>query len=169
LKTETPKNELLVDQLLGICRDRGNLAALRRYWSPATRHYAYPILGRLGALDAHRLGDALTATLYSTNPSHQLGGSTLGKACLSLGKGDAFESMERHFRRLLAFDTSELVALGDQLHRLFIRFAGDGIALDYNRLLWDLRKWSKSAEDIKARWACDFWQAPIESSQGAPR
>jgi CRISPR type I-E-associated protein CasB/Cse2 len=68
---------------------------------------------------------------------------------------------------LLAFDASELDALGDQLHRLFIRFAGDGIALDYNRLLWDLRKWNKSAEDIKARWACDFWQAPLEAAQGA--
>ena len=124
MKTETPKNELLIEQLLGICRDRGNLATLRRYWSPATRHYAYPILSRLGALEAHRLGDALTAALYAKNPNHQLGGVTLGKACLSIGKGDALESTERPFRRLLACDASDVDALGDHVHRLCIRFEG---------------------------------------------
>ena len=165
MKTEAPENEPLVEQLLGLCRDRGNHAALRRYWSPATRHYAYPLLARLGALESHRLADALTAALYATNPNHKPGGATLGKACLTLGGGDGFESMERHFRRLLACDAAELERLGEQLHRLFIRFAREGIALDYNRLLWDLRKWSKSADDIKARWACEFWQAPTQAAQ----
>jgi hypothetical protein len=64
------------------------------------------------------LGDALTAALYAKNPSHQLGGATLGKACLSLGKGDAFESMERHFRRLLLPQRQYPAARSTLLHSM---------------------------------------------------
>ena len=162
MKTENPINEPFIEQLTRVCQDRGHRAELRRYWSPATRHYAFPILGRLGALGPHKLPDALTAALYAENPNHLLGGNSLGRAALRLGAGDALESMERHFRRLLAADGNELEELGDNLHRLFLRFEREGIALDYNRLLWDLRTWAKRSDDVKSRWACDFWQAPTE-------
>ena len=166
MKIENPINEPFIERLTRVCLDRGHRAELRRYWSDATRHYAFPVLGRLGALGEHKLPDALTATLYAENPNHQLGGNSLGHAALQLGGGDAFESMERHFRRLLAANGNELEELGDGLHRLFIRLARckkGPVALDYNRLLWDLRRWAKSADDIKTRWACDFWQAPAEA------
>jgi CRISPR type I-E-associated protein CasB/Cse2 len=163
MKTESPTNEPFIEQIIRVCQDRGHRAELRRYWSDATRHYAFPILGRLGALGEHKLPDALTAALYAENPNHQLGGNSLGRAALRLGSGDAFESMERHFRRLLAANGNELDELGGGLHRLFIRFGREGIAIDYNRLLWDLRRWAKNADDVKTRWACDFWQAPAET------
>lgn len=162
MKTETQSNEPFIDQLLKVCLDRGHRAELRRYWSEGTRHYAFPVLGRLGALGDHKVPDALTAALYAENPNHLLGGRSLGSAALRLGGGEAFDSMERHFRRLLACDAGELKELGNQLHRLFIRFEREAISLDYNRLLWDLRRWPKNAEDIKTRWACDFWQAPAD-------
>lgn len=167
MKTESPTNEPFIERLIRICQDRGHRAELRRYWSDTTRHYAFPVLGRLGALGEHKLPDALTAALYAENPNHQLGGNSLGRAALRLGAGDAFESMERHFRRLLASNGNELEELGEGLHRLFVRLArceNGPVALDYNRLLWDLRRWAKEADDIKTRWACDFWQAPAETA-----
>jgi len=162
MKNEKPTNEPFIDQLTRICQDRGHRAELRRYWSTATRHYAFPVLGRLGALGDHRLPEALTAALYAENPNHQPGGNSLGRAALKLGAGEAFESMERHFRRLLSANDNELEELGAGLHRLFIRLERANIVLDYNDLLWDLRRWPKEADTIKTQWACDFWQAPTD-------
>jgi len=46
-ETPKPANDAFIERLVKICADRGSTAALRRFWSPATRHYAYPILGHL--------------------------------------------------------------------------------------------------------------------------
>jgi CRISPR type I-E-associated protein CasB/Cse2 len=129
-------------------------------------------LGRLGALGEPKLADAITATLYAENPHHQLGGSSLGKALLRLAGGSTqahgFDSFERHFRRLLACNAGDLEEVGEQLHRLFKRLERENISLDYNRLLWDLRSWRNKSEDIKTRWARDFWQAPSEKEMPTP-
>lgn len=47
--TAPPDHDVFLDRLIKTTADRGNRAALRKYWSPATRHQAYPILGQLGA------------------------------------------------------------------------------------------------------------------------
>jgi CRISPR system Cascade subunit CasB len=165
-ETPKPANDAFIERLVKICADRGSNAALRRFWSPATRHYAYPILGRLSVADPRR-PDAITAALYAINPNHATGGLSVGKACLKLAggsmKADGFESFERHMRRLLASD--DLVETGDQLYRVFKRMERKGISLDFNKLLWDLRNWAKKSEDVKTRWAMDFWQAPAEQNQ----
>lgn len=173
MKTESPlANQPFIDQLLKVASDRGSRAELRRYWSPGTRHYAYSVLGRLGALGEPKLADAITASLYAENSHHQLGGASLGKALLQLAGGSTqargFDSFERHFRRLLACNAGDLDELGDQLHRLFKRLERENISLDYNRLLWDVRKWRTESENIKTRWAGDFWQAPSEQEMPAP-
>lgn len=173
MKTEsTLVNEPFIDQLLKLCSDRGHRAELRRYWSLGTRHYAYPVIGRLGVMSEPKLADAITAALYSVNPNHQLGGASPGKALLQLAggndKANGFDSFERHFRRLLACEDGDLQEVGDQLHRLFKRLERETISLDYNRLLWDLRSWRNKSDDIKTRWARDFWQAPSEQEMSAP-
>ena len=173
MKTESPPiNEPFIDQLFKICSDRGYRAELRRYWSPGTRHYSYPVLGRLRALGEPKLADALTAALYAENPKHNLGGLSLGKALRVLAGGSekahGFDSFERHFRRLLACEAGDLQEVGDHLQRLFKRLDRENILLDYNRLLWDLRSWRNKSEDIKTRWARDFWQAPSEQEISPP-
>ena len=81
-------------------RKRGERAALRRYWSPATRSQAYPILGQLGALDDSR--KAILAALYVEHPAHQ-SGMTIGKAAAKLGeRKKGKHPYDLHFRRLLS-------------------------------------------------------------------
>jgi CRISPR system Cascade subunit CasB len=165
------QNEDFVAALIKVCADRGLRAAMRRWWSEGTRHYAYPILGKLFALDDER--KTLVAALYAVHakdsaPAHVSGAHSIGSAALKLAGGSAsangFDSMERHFRRLLAAET--LDDLGRQLHRLIKRLEREAIPLDYARLLGDLRQFRNNPESVKTRWAVAFWQAPAE--QPAP-
>ncbi len=167
------QNEDFVASLVALCtKDRGHRAALRRWWSVGTRHYAYPILGRLFALDDER--KTLVSALYAVHskdsvPAHVSGGNSIGSAALKLAGGstsaNGFDSMEKHFRRLLAAD--ELEDLGPQLHRLVKRLERESIPLDYARLLGDLRQFRNNSEAVKTRWALAFWQAPTEQPAAA--
>ncbi len=166
------QNENFVASLIKVCADRGHRAALRRWWSEGTRHYAYPILGKLFALDDDR--KTLLAALYAVHskdsaPAHVSGAHSIGSAALKLGGGstsaNGFDSMERHFRRLLAAESPD--DLGTQLHRFVKRLERESIPLDYARLLGDLRQFRTNPEAVKTRWALAFWQAPAEQSISA--
>ena len=166
------QNEDFVAALIRVCADRGLRAAMRRWWSEGTRHYAYPILGKLFALDDER--KTLVAALYTVHskdsaPAHISGGHSIGSAALKLGGGSAsangFDSMERHFRRLLS--AASLDDLGPQLHRLVKRLERESIPLDYARLLGDLRQFRNNPEAVKTRWAVAFWQAPAAQPTSA--
>lgn len=168
MSTDTPEkpDEELIQKLVAACRDRGAAAELRRYWSPATRHYAFPVLGRIG-VGSPRSADAITAALYALNPRHTPKGLRPGQALQRFAGGE--DSFDAHVRRLLASDDLDDVA--DQLQRLFVRLDGEGIALDYNRLLWDLRNWAKKSEDVKTRWGQDYWMnsKELENAEALPQ
>lgn len=173
------QNEDFVASLIKVCADRGHRAAMRRWWSDGTRHYAYPILGRLYALDDER--KSLIAALYAlhakdSTPAHVSGGNSIGSAALKLGGGNTsangFDSMEKHFRRVLAAD--DFVDLGQQLFRLVKRMerASPAISLDYTLLLKQLNFWTstknpKLRDQVKTDWALAFWQAPAEQPSPA--
>ena len=156
------QNEPLIEKTIEVCRDRGTVAELRRFWSTATKHYAFPGLGRIGVRDP-RSADAMTAALYAINPNHVAGGLRLGQALKKFGDGQ--ESFDAHVRRLLASDSLEDAA--DQLQRILVRFNGAGVHLDFNTLLWDLRKWTNRSEDVKTSWGKDYWmgQKDVESEE----
>ena len=161
MKTENPPiQDPLIEKLVKTCDDRGNRAELRRFWSPATLHYAYPVLGRLGIPNPGN-PDAITAALYAVSPHHAPNGLRVGQACRKLAGDKGFESFEKHFRRLLA--SEDLQEVGDQLHRIFKRLDRESIALDYQEVLKNLRFWKNYSETVKTRWAMDFWQAPSEA------
>jgi CRISPR type I-E-associated protein CasB/Cse2 len=166
------QNEDFVAALVSTCKDRGHRAALRRWWSESTRHYAYPVLGKLNAID--REAKRLVAALYAEHSkdgtaTHVPGGHSIGSAALKLGgnstQSDAFPSMERHFRRLLSADSLDVLA--PQLHRLVKRLERESIPLDYTRLLGELRQFRNNPENVKTRWATAFWQAPTEPATPA--
>lgn len=167
------QNVDFVAALVRECSDRGTRAELRRYWSERTRHYAYPVLGKLRALDnAPRVIGAALFAAHDRDHSraHRKGGASVGGAFLYLAGGGrtkpAYESTERHFRRLLACHSLE--DLGAQLHRLVKRLEREGYPLDYERLLRDLRFWRKNAERVKTDWSLDFWQAKAASETTQP-
>jgi len=156
-KTPEDTDEELIQKLVATCRDRGSSAELRRYWSPATRHYAFPVLGRIGVTSPHS-PDAVTAALYALNPRHITGGLRPGQALQRFAGGE--DSFDAHVRRLLASDDLDDVA--DQLQRLFVRLDRESISLDYSRLLWDMRNWAKKSEDVKTSWGQDYWMSSKE-------
>ena len=159
MNTETQNQ--FIKRLQAAVADRGNRAALRRYWSPTTRHQAYPTLGQLGALRDNR--KTMLAALYAEHPEHKIGQS-VGKAALRLGeRKDGNHPYDQHFRRLIACDS--LDDLAKQLHRLAKRLQREGIGLDYAELHKNLNYWENYSEDVKVRWAADFWQAPIAQIQ----
>lgn len=152
-------DEQLIEQVVRVCADRGACAMLRRYWSVTTRHYAFPVLARL-PVQSFDSPDAMAAALYAVNPNHNNGGPRLGQALYRLAHDKDPDAFERHFRRLLASESLEDAA--DQLHRLFKRLDRSGLGLDYNSLLWDLRKWRNDREGVRTGWATDFWLKPAE-------
>ncbi len=162
----TDSNTSFIDQLrrhLDGDRKRGERAALRRFWSTATRSQAYPVLGLLGALEDDR--KAILAALYAEHPEH-IAGITIGKAASRLGERKEREHpFDRHFRRLLACqDIGRADDPGDlafQLHRLVKRLKREGIALDYAELHKNLNYWSRHRDLVLLRWASDFWNTPI--------
>lgn len=168
------KNEEIAAALSGLLHDRGLVANLRKWWSPATRHFAYPVLGRLHALDDKR--KTIVAALYAVHatkgtPPHVSGGKSIGKAALTLAGGSSkaagFDSMEKHYQRILA--AGDLDDLAPQLHRLVKRLERASIPLDYARLLSDMRQFDKYSERIKTDWAVDFWQADeTETAESHP-
>lgn len=160
MKPYDQQNREFIVSLTNLCDDRGHAAALRRWWSPATEHQAYPPLGRLGALGDWRL--STVAALYAVHGSHQTDGPGIGQAALRMGeRKDGEHPYDRHFRRLIASRTDD--DLIRQLHRLIKRLHNEGIPLDYVRLLKDLRFWSSGHEQkVKVNWAKEFWQAPFE-------
>ncbi|MBT64874.1 MAG: type I-E CRISPR-associated protein Cse2/CasB [Puniceicoccaceae bacterium] len=158
---ETDTQNTFLARLQKMVADRGSRAALRRYWSPATRHQAYPLLGQLGALKDDR--KTILAALYAEHPEHQAGQS-VGKAALRLGeRKDGNHPYDSHFRRLLACD--DLDDLAKQLHRLVKRLQREGIALDYEELHKNLNYWANYSENVKVDWAAGFWQAPMAPKQ----
>lgn len=163
------KPDAFLDNLTRAVADRGKQAALRKYWSPATRYHAYPILGQLGGLTDVR--KAVVAALYAEHPQH-VEGVTLGRAAFLLGKPqDGEHPYDRHFRRLLACEELGTVAdpgeLPLQLHRLVRRLAREPVRLDYRELHKNLNFWAQWREDVKLRWAADFWQAPASLTSAA--
>ncbi len=173
------QNDDFVRQLASVCADRGHRAALRRWWSDGTRHYAYPVLGKLRAIDDDP--KSLVAALYAShardgNSPHLAGGNNIGGATLKLAGGSTaaagFESMEKHFRRLLA--AHDFQDLGQQLHRLVKRLERSSpyVPLDYSLLLKELNFWKATKQPelrdrVKTNWALAFWQAPAESAISA--
>lgn len=140
---------------------RGDRAALRRHWSPTTRHQAFPVLGKLGALGDER--KTILCALFAEHPLHKTG-NTVGKAALFLGdRRDGDHPFDRHFRRLLACDN--LNDLGTQLHRFVKRLSREGIPLDYAVLHRDLNFWANYSDRVKLDWASQFWQAPFTESK----
>lgn len=153
------QNRKFLNDLIQLCDDRGQAAALRRWWSPATVHHAYPPLGRLGAIDDWPR--STLSALYAEHNLHSGNGNSIGKAALLLGdRKNGEHPYERQFRRLISSRAKE--DLAKQLHRLVKRLHNEGVALDYVALLTDLRMWRNHDEKVKVRWAMEFWNVPKE-------
>jgi len=162
MTTPTPQSRAaqFVTGLRRIKDNRGKVAALRRAISPGLRIDAWPVIADLGG-DIERPVYAAVAALYATHPEEN-DSANFGATCRQIAMKDSSdgklpESYERRFRRLLAAGSSEQLA---ELLRAWIRLASSkGAGVNYQRLFEDLWRWDWNADDIRVRWASEFWPA----------
>lgn len=158
------KDSKLIPRLVAFekTQDRGPLANLRRWWSPATRHYAFPVIARLAggsALDRPEI--CLVAALFAEHSEHSPKTGDLGATCRRIA-GKNPDSFEAHFRRLLS--SQDLASdLAPNLLKIIRRAKKDSLPVNYEKLEDDLRRWSYSAENaerIKIQWAKSYYSVP---------
>ncbi|MDB4375437.1 type I-E CRISPR-associated protein Cse2/CasB [bacterium] len=155
------KESKLISRLVALenTKDRGPLANLRRWWSPATRHYAFPIIARLAggtALDRPEI--CLVSALFAEYPNHSEKADNFGATCRRIA-GKNPESFEAHFRRILS--SQDLASdLAPNLLQIIRRAKKDALPVNYETLENDLRRWSHSAEKIKISWAKSYYSVP---------
>jgi len=162
-------SEELTQKLLQLekSKDKGKLSHLRRWWSPATRHYAYPVIA--GLAGGHAIDNApiaLVASLFAEHPNHSDKSKNFGTTCRGVA-GKNKDTFESHFHRLLAAQDIES-DLAPALHRIVKRAQKEGVSINYTQLHEDLKKWKYSAERIKTNWAKEFWSVPDESQTDIP-
>ena len=98
----------------------------------------------------------LIASLFGLHPQSD-GRGTLGAAFRQLWKeNDEADGPERRFVALLNSDPADLPT---RLRHAVSLLKGNEIAIDWARLLTDLRKWNRPERFVQRRWARDFWGA----------
>ena len=163
------KSDELTQKLLSLekAKDRGKLSHLRRWWSPTTRHYAYPVIAGLAGGQAIDNSPICTvAALFAEHPQHSDKSKNFGSTCRAIA-GKNRDTFETHFRRLLASDDLEN-DLAPTLQRIMRRAKKEGAAVNYTQLHKDLNKWRFASEDIKTNWAKEYWSVPDESQLEIP-
>jgi CRISPR system Cascade subunit CasB len=161
MSEQTKENEPIVSAAIRVCNDRASASSLRKYWSRETRHYSFPVLGGLGLRDPDG-PDARTAALYAIHPDHSPQTAGLGHSLRKVDGGKG--TMDSRVRRLLASDTLDDVTL--QIRRLLPLLGREGVAINYNQLLWDLRKWNKDSDGVKTGWGRGYWMSEKENPEG---
>ncbi len=158
--TTQDRAERFMTALRRVKDDRGKMAALRRALSPRNQMDAWPVIADLGG-DIQRPVYSTVAALYATHPEEN-DAANFGASCRQIAMKDSSdgrlpESYERRFRRLISCDSAE--QLGEHL-RAWIRLASSkGAGVNYQRLFSDLWNWDWYADDIRVRWAAEFWPA----------
>ncbi|MCS7049186.1 MAG: type I-E CRISPR-associated protein Cse2/CasB [Verrucomicrobiae bacterium] len=137
--------------------DRGAMADLRCALNPAKRARAWPLLAPVGGID--RPVYETIAGLYAYHPVETDSGN-LGTTCRGLaGENTSFES---RFKRLLSCDRDEIC---ERIRPVILAARAKGIPVNYEELFADLCYWG---DTVKARWAREFWGAPVETQETMP-
>lgn len=137
--------------------ERGTMADLRRALNPTQRHRAWPLLAQFGGIDDPRL--ETIAGLFGYHPEETSNGN-LGTTCRRLSS--EHNTFDGRFRRLLACDRDEIC---DHIRPVVLAAKAKGIPVNYEQLFADLFYWS---DNVKARWAAEFWSAPAEETVATP-
>lgn len=146
--------------------NRGALAELRRSltFTPGTAPRVFPYVEPFIAADEHpdsarRQSHYLVAGLFALHPEHCE--ATLAKAMGALyRKQEQSPSIEGRFIALLECDGE---TLAEPLRHCVTLLRSHGMAIDYQRLLWDLTDWLNPAypdrlDQLRRRWATDFYR-----------
>lgn len=147
----------LLANLRKLRNDRGAMADLRCALNPTRRARAWPLLAQVGGID--RPIFETIAGLFAYHPEETNTGN-LGTTCRHLaGENNSFEG---RFKRLLSCDRDEVC---ERLRPIVLAAKAKGIPVNYQELFTDLWYWG---DNVKARWAREYWGAPAESEEATP-
>jgi CRISPR system Cascade subunit CasB len=136
--------------------DRATLAELRR----CLGHDLGRVLYRVGWLFNRIQSDAalsdamLVAALFASHQGNRAGAS-LGTAFRDLRDLTGSESIEKRFVALLDSAKEDLPA---KLRQAVSLLKAKEIALDWEKLLPNLRQWENESRCVQRLWARDFWK-----------
>jgi CRISPR system Cascade subunit CasB len=156
--------------------DRPALAALRSGLGkrPGEAPQMFPVLvpllppGRLWPWD--ETCAYTVASLFATHPAPWRGAGdgrwdrNLGA---SLGKLRDASDSEGPERRLVALLNCNANDLSEHLRGVIALLRGKDIAVDWQRLAYDLLDWDRPSREVQRRWATAFWSRP-EQMPAAP-
>jgi CRISPR system Cascade subunit CasB len=147
--------------------NRGALAALRRGLSSegaATAGMHRYVAGWLHEADSpwDELRFYLVAALFGRYPCTSTPGHHFGGSCRELHLKRESESIERRFVALLAADAD---SVGVHLRHAISLLAAEDIAVDWVKLLRDLRWWGQPEHRVQRQWAREFWKHSVTASE----
>ena len=144
-------------------KDRGVFADLRRGFSKTTEMRSWSYIGRFCNLnnDEERIVYQTIAAGFATNPEidntpYENWGSTMRK--LAKEGSDENKTFDVYFRRILACNSVEDVC--ERLRAPIIASKSKSVSVPWESLFWDLLRWNERAEEIKTRWAANYWGVP---------
>jgi len=145
--------------------DRGMMANLRCILVENKKHRAWPVLNRLGVAIDNDVA-SFVAGLFATYPEEASIGS-FGVTCKAIEQkrddkrsdDNKLTPTERRFQHLLSAEK------GNELHgrvmRMVLMAKSQGVPVNYEKLVSDLRKWGGRT---KEEWACDYWNPKAVAS-----
>lgn len=159
-----------VDYLHSLYRDRnlGALATLRRGLGrqvgevPELFKYVIPHLQN-GVSSWEEQVYYLVASLFAMHPmpggDGDLG-SVLREVDLQSNRGSKAgdEGMSAVERRLLILLRSDRSTLPDHLRQAISLASSKDVPIDWNCLLWDLKRWNRDDRLVQKKWADSFWK-----------
>jgi CRISPR system Cascade subunit CasB len=138
--------------------DGATLGALRRGWSQPLA--LYPIVAPFLPVPPSRHSEDVSMLIARLFGEHPKAGSTPFAAALQRvdtqhGSGEA---------RMVAILRAPFVDLPKHLQRAIALIVRGGIAIDWHRLMDDLRYWNAEGENVQRAWAREFWSAGPETT-----
>jgi len=154
----------------GTSQSRGALARLRRATlSPNGTVAAYRYVAPHMPADEDASDYLLIGSLFGLNPRH-VGDRTrnLGTVCADLGRQEDSSISSAADRRFTAMLSSRRSDLLPHLRRVVMMADRQGLAIDYVRLFYDLRRWESEAMVSQLAWARSFYPMKAEAPSPEP-
>jgi CRISPR system Cascade subunit CasB len=154
-----------------IKNDSGAKAGFKRALSGESEHirkiypFVLPFLGGVSDWEQEHswIPVACLSVYYPQDIREDDKHRNFGRSCQCLSSATTSEGADRRFRALLDLSLEDIYS---PLTALVRQLKSRGIAIDYPRLLSDLRQWDHADQYIQDQWARTFWgamQQPDES------
>ncbi len=153
-----------------INRDNGAKADFKRALSNEPEHlrkvypFVLPYIGSISEWEQRYIWIPVACLLVYYPQSIQATERprNFGHSCRSLATATNSEGADRRFRALLDLALTDMQL---PLTALIRQMKSKGIAIDYPKLLADLRQWEHPNQYIQDQWARAFWGAPTGISE----